>query len=163
MLAKRLPWSLNGGTVVTTMIAQCTVSISQRKHQGGTREADASLRLKGSVCNKRMFYEATIGSSLHTCCKHLCKGLCLPFASFELPLASNTPPRWLVCDYFEHAQNLSANLESFALSEHFAYHLWTTKASTQLLPRFQRRSGQFYGRTRELKCCGPCVKGALTI
>ena len=48
-----LPWSLNGGTVVTTVITQWTPLVGQRRHNGGTRKADVSLKL---IHNVRIFY-----------------------------------------------------------------------------------------------------------
>ena len=42
MDAQGLPWSPNGGTVVATVIAQCTLLVGQRRHNGRTREAEAS-------------------------------------------------------------------------------------------------------------------------
>ena len=51
IVAQGLPWSPNGGTVVATVIAQGTILVGQRRHNGGTREADASLKLIHNVYN----------------------------------------------------------------------------------------------------------------
>ena len=51
MMAQWLPWSPNGGTVVATVIAQWTLLVGQRRHSGGSREAQASLKLIYNVYN----------------------------------------------------------------------------------------------------------------
>ena len=52
IMAQVLPWSLNGGTVVATVIAQWTPLVCQRRHNVGTRKADVSLKL---IHNVRIF------------------------------------------------------------------------------------------------------------
>ena len=51
MVAQGLPWSPNGGTAVATVIAQWTLLVGQRRHNGGSREASASLKLVYNVYN----------------------------------------------------------------------------------------------------------------
>ena len=59
MVAQGLPWSPNGGTVVATVIAQWTLLVGQRRHNGDTMEAEASLKLTHNVHNRTHFYGAT--------------------------------------------------------------------------------------------------------
>ena len=54
-VAQGLPWSPNGGTVVATVIAQWTLSVGQRRHNGGTRKAEALLKLIHNVHNSTYF------------------------------------------------------------------------------------------------------------
>ena len=42
-VAEGSPWSPNGGTVVATVITQWALSVGQRRHNGGTRKAEALL------------------------------------------------------------------------------------------------------------------------
>ena len=68
MVAQVLPWSLNGGTVVTTVIAQWTPLVGQRRHSGGTRKADVSLKL---IHNVRIFLLGDQWSTIvHPFCDH---------------------------------------------------------------------------------------------
>ena len=50
-VAEGLPWSPNGGTVVATVIAQWTLLVGQRRHNGGTRKAEALLKFIHNVHN----------------------------------------------------------------------------------------------------------------
>ena len=54
-VAEGLPWSPNGGTVDATVIAQWTLSVGQRRHNGGTRKAEALLKLIHNVHNCTYF------------------------------------------------------------------------------------------------------------
>ena len=54
-VAERSPWSPNGGSVVATVIAQWTLSVRQRRHNGGTRKAEALLKLIHNVHNRTYF------------------------------------------------------------------------------------------------------------
>ena len=56
MVAQWLPRSPDGGTVVATVIAEWTLLVGQRRHNGGTREAEASLKLIHSVYNSTHFF-----------------------------------------------------------------------------------------------------------
>ena len=51
MVAQWLPWSPNGGRVVATVIAQWTLLVGQRRHNGGAKEAEALLKLIQNVHN----------------------------------------------------------------------------------------------------------------
>ena len=73
MVAQVLPWSLNGGTVVATVIAQWTPLVGQRRHNGGTREADVSPKL---IHNVRILYWATNGRPL--CIHSATTAMCVP-------------------------------------------------------------------------------------
>ena len=52
-VAQGLPWSPNGGTVGATVNAQWTLLVGQRRHSGGTRKTEASLKLIHNVHNSR--------------------------------------------------------------------------------------------------------------
>ena len=54
-VAQGLPWSPNGSTVVATVIAQWTLLVGQRRHTGGTRKAEASLKSIDNVHNSTHF------------------------------------------------------------------------------------------------------------
>ena len=43
MVAQGLPWSPTGSTVFATVMAQWTLLVYQRKHNGGTREAEGPI------------------------------------------------------------------------------------------------------------------------
>ena len=90
MVAQVLPWSLNGGTVVATVIAQWTPLVGQRRHNGGTKKADVSLTL---IHNVRIFYWATNGRPLclHSATTAMCvPSSCLLWATCERPTSSAT-------------------------------------------------------------------------
>ena len=147
-VAEGMPWSPNGGTVVATVIAQWTLLVWQRRHKGGTRKAEVSLKLIHNVHNSTIFFT---GRPMADHCASILRPrqcLCLPPASFEWPV-SERPPRRPLCDCFEHAQNLTATMASMAMSERPVYHPWTTKATSRPPLCLQRWHGQFCGRTRE--------------
>ena len=54
-VAEGLPWSPNGGTMVATVIAQWTLLVGQRRHNGGTRKAEALLKLIHNVHNSTYY------------------------------------------------------------------------------------------------------------
>ena len=90
MVPQVLPWSLNGGTVVATVIAQWTPWVGQKRHNGGTRKADVSLKL---IHNVRIFYWATNGRPL--CIRSATTLMCVPsscllWATCERPTSSAT-------------------------------------------------------------------------
>ena len=90
MVAQVLPWLLNGGTVVATVIAQWTPLVGQRRHNGGTRKAEESLKL---IHNVRIFYWATNGRPLcfHSAITAMCvPSSCLLWATCERPTSSAT-------------------------------------------------------------------------
>ena len=78
-----LLWSLNGGTVVTTVITQWMPLVGQRRHNGGTRKADMSLKL---IHNVRIFYWATNGLPL--CILSATTAMCVP----------SSCPLWATCE-----------------------------------------------------------------
>ena len=83
-------WSLNGGTVVATVIAQWTPLVGQRRHNGGTRKADVLLQL---IHNVRICYWATNGRPLciHFTTTAMCVlSSCLLWATCERPTSSAT-------------------------------------------------------------------------
>ena len=72
-----LPWSPSGGTMVATVIAQWTPFVSQRRHNGGTRKAEASLKLNTqSLQRYAFFYGATNGRPL--CIHFTTTAMCVP-------------------------------------------------------------------------------------
>ena len=161
MVAQWSPWSPNGGTVVATVVAQWTLLVGQRRHSGGTREADASLKLIHNVYNSTNYFT---GRPMADPCASILRPrwcICLPPASFERRV-SDRPPRRPLCDCFEHAQNFTATMASMARSEHPLCLPWTTKVT--YLPRLclLRRLGQFYGRTREAQRSQPLCKGGIS-
>ena len=157
MVAQWLPWSPNGGTLVATVITQWTLLVCQRRHTGGTREAEASLKLTHNVYNSTNY---VTGAQWPT--------PVLPFGdhgdacAFLLPPLSDRPPRRPLCDCFEHAQNFTATMASMARSERPLCYPWTTKATFLLPVCLQRRPGQFCGRTREAQRSQPLCKGGIT-
>ena len=53
MVAQRLPWSPNGGTVVATVIVQYKLLVTQKRHsRGGRKEAKASPILRDHFCQR---------------------------------------------------------------------------------------------------------------
>ena len=65
MVAQGLPWSPNGGGLVATVIVSRTLLVCQRRHNGGTRKAEALNMLKNS--------------------RHPWRGLSVICATFERP------------------------------------------------------------------------------
>ena len=154
MVAQGLSWSSNGGTVVATVFVQLTLLVGQRRHNGSTREAEASHKLVRNVLTVTNYFT---GRPMANPCASILRPrwcACLPPASFERPV-SDRPSRRPSCDWFEHAQNFTATMASMARSERPLCHPWTTK--TTFLPPLclQRRHGQFCGRTREAQRSQP--------
>ena len=98
-----LPWSLNGGTAVATVIAQWTLLVGQMKHNGGTREAEASLKLIHSVYNTTHFVTSRPMADFCASILGPRRCVCLQPASFERPVSDPLPRRPL-CDCFDNAQ-----------------------------------------------------------
>ena len=71
-VAQGLPWSpANGATVVATVIAQWTLLVGQRRHNGGTRKAEASLKLIHNFTTVRIFLRGDQWpTTLHPFCDH---------------------------------------------------------------------------------------------
>ena len=55
MVAQGLPWPANVGAVAGTVTAQWTLSVGQRRHSGGTKEAEASLKLEQNAYTSTIF------------------------------------------------------------------------------------------------------------
>ena len=156
-VAEGLPWSLNGGTVVATVIAQWTLSVGQRRHNGGARKAEALLKLIHSVHNSTYFLRGDQWpTTVHPFCHN--GDVC----AFLLPPSSDLWAIDLFGDCFEHAQNFTATMASMAMFERPVYHHWAIKAT--VLPPFclQRRPGQFCGRTMEAERSQPLCKGGIS-
>ena len=153
MVPQVLSWSLNGGTVVATVIAQWTPWVGQKRHNGGTRKADVSLKLMFAFFTGRQMADHCASILRPRWC------VCLHPAFFERPV-SDRPPRRPLCDCFEHAQNFTA---SMAMSERPMCHPWTTKATVRPPFCLQWRPGQFCGRTREAQRSQPLCKGGINV
>ena len=71
-VADGLPWSPNGGTVVATVIAQWTLLVGQRRHNhGGTRKAEALLKLIHNVHNSTYYLrDDQWPTTVHPFCHH---------------------------------------------------------------------------------------------
>ena len=70
-VAEGLPWSPDGGTVVATVIAQWTRLVGQRRHNGGTRKAEALLKLIHNVNNSTYFLRGDQWpTTVHPFCHH---------------------------------------------------------------------------------------------
>ena len=70
-MAEGLPWSPNGGTVVATVIAQWTLLVGQRRHNGGTRKAEELLKLIHNVHNSTYFLRGDQWPTIvHPFCHH---------------------------------------------------------------------------------------------
>ena len=97
-VAEELPWSPDGGTVVATVIAQWTLLVGQRRHNGGTRKAEALLKLIHNAQTARIFHGTTNGRPL---CIHSATmamwvpSPCLLRATCERPTSSATFVRLL--------------------------------------------------------------------
>ena len=161
IVAQLLPWSPNGGTVVATVVAQWTLLVGQRRHSGGTREAEVSLKLIHNVYNCTNYLTGRPMADPGTSILRPRRCVCLSPASFERPV-SDRPPWRPLCDCFEHAQNFTATVASMARSERPLRHPWTTKATFLLPLCLQRRPDQFCGRTREAQRSRPLCKGGNT-
>ena len=70
-VAEGSPWSPNGGTVVATVIAQWTLLVGQRRHNGGTGKAEALLELVHNVHNSTCFLRGEQWpTTVHPFCHH---------------------------------------------------------------------------------------------
>ena len=70
-VAEGLPWSPNGGTIVATVIAQWTLLVGQRRHNGGTRKAEALFKLIHNVHNSTYFLRGDQWPTIvHPFCHH---------------------------------------------------------------------------------------------
>ena len=158
MVAQVLPWSLNVGTVVATVIAQWAPLVGQRRHNGGTRKAGVSLKL---INNVRIFYWATNGRPL---CIHSATtamyvpSSCLLWATCERSTSSATFVRlFWTCSKLHGDHGVHVDV-------------WTSYVpplndQATVPPPFclQRRPGQFCGRTREAQRSQPLCKGGKTL
>ena len=157
-VAQVLPWSLNGGTVVATVIAQWTPLVGQRRHSGGTRKAGVSLKFE-TQCSH--FYWAINGRPLciHSATTAMCvPSFCLLWATCERPTSSATFVRLLWTCF----KTSTTTMASMAMSERPLCHPWTTKATVLPPLCLQRRPDQFCGRTREAQGSQPLCKGVIS-
>ena len=84
MVAQLLPWSLNGGIVVATVIVQWMLLVGQKRLNGGTRQAEASLKLIHNVNNSTPMADHCPSSLRPQRCR------CLPPMTCERPTPSPT-------------------------------------------------------------------------
>ena len=159
IVAQVLPWSLNGGTVVATVIAQWTPLVGQRT-QWWYKEGRRVAQIDTQCSHFLLGYQwPTIDHYASILRPRRC--VCLHPVPFERPV-SDRPPRWPLCDCFEHAQNFTATMASMAMSERPMCHPWATKATVRPPFCLQRRPGQFCGRTREAQRSQPLCKGGIS-
>ena len=147
--------------MVATVITQWTLLVDQRRHKGGTKETEASLKLIHNVYNSAYFFTGRPKANHCTSILRPRRYMRLPPASFEQQV-SDRPPRRPLCDCFEHAQNFTATIASLARSGCSLCHLLTTKATFRPPLCLQRRPGQFYGRTREAQRSQSLCKEGIT-
>ena len=83
-----------GGTMVATAIVQWTLLVGQRRHNGGTRKAEASLKSIHNVHNSTHLFTGRPMADHCASIQRPRRCVCLPPASFERPV-SDRPPRWL--------------------------------------------------------------------
>ena len=98
--------------MVTTVIAQWALLVGQRKHSGGTMEAEESLKLIQSIYNGTHFsrgdqWPTPVQPVFDHGDAH----------ALLLPPLSDRPPRRPLCDCFEHTQNFTETMASMARSE----------------------------------------------
>ena len=145
-------WRHSGATVIT----QWSTLVSQRRHNGGTRKADVSLK---SIHNVRIVYWATNGRPLciHSATTAMCvPSSCLLWATCERPTSSATFVRlFWTCSKLHGDHGVHGDV-------------WTSyvpplndqgNRSASLLPKgdlasFVVAQGRHKGRS-------PCVKGVL--
>ena len=137
MVTQGLPWSPNRGRVVDTVVAQWTLLVGQRRHNGGTREAEASLKLIYNVYDSTHCFMGRPMADPSASVLRPRRCVYLPPASVERPV-SDWPLRRPFCGCFEHAQNFTATMASMARSELPLCHPWTTKATSCLIFWLQR-------------------------
>ena len=95
-VAEGLPWSPNGGTVVATVIAQWTLLVGQRRHNGGMVVEGRQKRRSNwytMFTTVRIFYGATNDRPLciHSATMAMCvPSSCLLRATCERPTSSAT-------------------------------------------------------------------------
>ena len=129
MVAQVLPWSLNGGTVVATVIAQWTPLV-------GTMVVYGRQTCRSNWYTMFVFFTGRPAADHCAFILRPRRCVCLHHASSERPV-SDRPPRRPLCDCFEHAQNFTATVASMAMSERLMCHPWTTmqgNRSASLLP-----------------------------
>ena len=118
-VAEELPWSPDGDTVVATVIAQWTLLVGQRRHNGGTRKAEALLKLIHNAHNSTYFSrDDQWPTTVHPFCHH--GDVC----AFPLPPSSDLWATNLLgdlCATFEHVQNFTATIASMAMSDRPVY------------------------------------------
>ena len=144
MMAQWLPWSPNGGTVVATVIAQWTLLIGQRRYSGGTREAEASLKLIHNVYNSTNYVTGDQWPTpVHPFCDH--SDTC----AFFLPPLSDLWATDLLDDLCATVFNILKTSQRpwrlwWGLERPLSRgHPWTTKATFLLPLCLQWRPGQF--------------------
>ena len=148
-------WSLNGGTVVTTAIAQWTLLVSQRKHNGGTREAEASLKLIHNIYNSTHFLDQR-PTPVHPFCNH--GDVCV----FFLPPLSDLWATNLLSDLCATVLNmLKISRWPWHPWRCPLCHPWKTKATFWTLLCLQWWPGQFCGHTKEAQRSQPLCKGGI--
>ena len=157
-VAEGLPWSPNGGTVVATVIAQWTLSVGQRRHTGGTRKAEALLKLIHNVHNSTYFLR---GDRWPTTVQPFCHhgDVC----AFLLPPSSKLWATDLLGDLCATVLNMFKTSRRPWRPWRSLNVLCTTIERPRrpfcLLAAFNGDQGQFCGRTMEAERSQPLCKG----
>ena len=155
IVAQWLPWSPNGGAVVTSVVAPWTLWVGQRRHNGGTRgQMHRSnwykclhINIFYGARNGRLLciHSATTAISMHSSC--------LLWATCEWPTSSATFVRLFQGDH----------MASMARSERPLCHPWTTMAIFGLLCAINGDLFSFAVAQGRHKGRNTCVKGDLRV
>ena len=125
--------------------AQWTLPVGQRRHSGGTREAEASHKLAHNVIyNWTNYFTGRPATDPCASIMRPRRCACLPSATLERHV-SDRPLLWPLGDCLEYAKNFTVTMASMVRSERPPCHPWTTKATFLPPLRLQRRPGQFCG------------------
>ena len=161
MVNQGLPWSLNGGAVVATVVAQWMLLVGQRRHNGGTREAEASFKLIHNVYKStHLLRGAQWPTPVHTFCDqgNVC-AILLPLLSamWETELLGHT----ICVTILNMLKTLLRPWRPWWGLNFLCATLWTTKAIFRPPLGLQLRPGKFCGRTREAQRYQSLCKGGI--
>ena len=159
-VAEGLPWSPNGGTEVATLIAQWMLLVGQRRHNDGTRKAEALLKLIHNVHNSTYLLRGDQWpTTVHPFCHH--GNVC----TFLLPPSSDL---WVT----DLLGDLCATVLNMLKTSRRSWHPWrclnvlctTLEQPRQpfcLLSAFNGDLASFVVAQWRQKGRSPCVKGVL--
>ena len=130
MLAQELPWSPNRGIVVTTVFAQWTLLVGQRRHNSGTIKVGGRSITQIDVYTRYAFLRVDQWPTPVHPSYDQGDG-----CAFLLPPLSDLWVTDLLGDLcatgFEHAQNFTATMASMARSARPLCRHWTAKATVR--------------------------------